>query len=245
MHRVAEIIEQDIGMSSKILQLVNSSFFGIPNHIASISHAVNFLGVDVVRSLTLTVGAFSKFKLSPRYEAALMGIIDHCMLVATCAKDIARAEKGSQEDEDNTFAAGLLHMIGEVIFMSYMPKEYREAHDQMKKQHISLVDAEEAIFGASYAEVGAFLLGIWGLKNVITEAIVYHLKPSECLRKNSLVLTALHASRAILDEIKNTSSTDEDSVFVKLDMNYVELAGKSDRIQQWREICSERSKGGM
>lgn len=236
MHRVAEIIEHDIGMSAKILQLVNSSFFGIPNHISNIGQAVGFLGIEVIRSLVLSIGIFSKFRVISSYEKTLAELINHSLMTGTCAKEIVQAEGGSQEEEENAFTAGLLHKIGEVIFMSYMPKKYKNIQTEMKKEHISLQEEEEKILGATYAEAGAYLLGIWGLKDMITEAIAYHLKPSMCARKNNLALTALHSACAFLEEEENPTPT-------KIDMSYIESIGKTDRVQQWRDICQKKYGG--
>ncbi len=236
MHSVAEIIEHDIGMSSKILQLVNSSFFGIPNHITDIAQAASFLGIDVIRSLVLSVGTFSQFKVSPNYENTLAGLINHSLMVGACAKEIVKMEGGEPKNEEDVFAAGLLHKIGEVIFMSYMPKEYRSIHTEMTKENMSLADAEEKELGITYAEAGAYLLGIWGLQDVITEAIAYQLKPSKCARKDNIALTALHSACALLEEI-DASSEEQNATPAKIDMSYIESVGKTDKIQKWRDIC--------
>jgi HD-like signal output (HDOD) protein/CheY-like chemotaxis protein len=244
MHKVGEIIEQDLGMSSQILKLVNSSFFGIPNHITDIHQAVNFLGIEVIRSLVLSVGAFSKFKLSQRYEGIIGSLVNESLKIGGCGKAIIHEEGGNEEDQENIFAAGLLHKLGELIFMSYLPKEYRNVQKEMQENKLSLEDAEKKVFGASYAEVGAFLLGIWGLKDIITEAIAYQAAPSECSRNDNILLTALHCAHVFINEQKMPQQEDEksDANFFRIDMKYIESAGITNKISKWREICHNKCK---
>ena len=237
MRKVADIVHRDISMSAQILKLVNSSFFGLPNHITDIAQAVSFLGIDVLRPLVLSIGTFSQFDLKKFNVRSMEEVIHSSMMVASFCREIARNEGFGKEDEENMYVAGLLNEIGEIVILSELPDDYREICREIKEKDISHLEAEESILGVNHGEVGAYLLGIWGLKDCITEAIAYFMCPSRCTSGESALLPILHFSWAA-EAFFAKDGTETEMKF--LDLAYMEKRGKAGKVDTWRDICRNK-----
>ena len=125
LNRVGEIIAKDVGMSAKILQLVNSSFFGLPQHVATPTRAVNLLGLETVKSLILSVKIFSQFGNSDLPGYSISSLWDHCMATGSIAKAIAKEKGMAPEGPDEAFTAGLLHDVGKLVLLDKLPEKCR------------------------------------------------------------------------------------------------------------------------
>lgn len=171
--RIAGIVEQDIALSAKILQLVNSAYFGVPRHIESIEWAVSYLGANTIRSLSLSVAAFGAFDGYIRQEE-LQTIRDHSVQVGTVASAIASFETKSKHLVDDAFQAGILHDIGKLVLLTVVPDEYRLAVEPGLGPAHDAVGSERNAFGCDHADIGSYLLSLWGLPDAIAEAVGDH-----------------------------------------------------------------------
>lgn len=172
MRKIAEIVKKDIGMTVKILQIVNSAFFGLRRNISNAGDAINFLGLDTIKSLTLSIGIFSQFEGKNQPEAIISKIWDHSMAVGKTAKAIA--EKEIPENANDAFTAGLLHEIGEIVLTVNLPEQYAAVQELIKKENLTRIAAESQVFETTHSEVGAYLLGLWGLPHLVVEAVAFH-----------------------------------------------------------------------
>lgn len=197
LDRVAKIIESDIGMTSKILQLVNSSFFGLPQHVNSPQHAVSLLGLNVIRPLVLTADAFMQYE-DPDIEGfSLQESIDHSLAVATAARTIAEAESKDQHLIDDAFIGGMMHDIGKLVLAVKLPEQFSQAIEKAKQDKLPFWQAEMEVFGTTHAQIGAHLLGLWGLPNPLVEAVAFHHVPSDAHNLAFTPLTAVHAANVL------------------------------------------------
>jgi HD-like signal output (HDOD) protein len=234
--RVGEIISQDIGMTAKILQMVNSAFFGVRRHVSSPVEATSLLGLDTIMALVLSIQVFSQFKSDQTVGPVLDTLWTHSMAVGTFAKWIARAEGQENRLVEDTFTAGLLHESGKLVLATNLPKEYLEMVKLAHGENLSLIEAERRVFGAAHPEVGAYLLGLWGLPDSIVEAVAFHHCPSQCLGQSFSPLTAVHAAVALEREI----FPDEVGMCVPLlDADYLAKLGLLDRIKTWKVKCGQ------
>ena len=110
--QVGAIIEKDIGMTAKILQLVNSAYFGIPRQVSSTVQAVSFLGLETVKTLVLSVQVFSQFDQSKLPNFSVDGLWRHSVRTATYVRKIAQAENFDRKVTDTAFMVGMLHDVG-------------------------------------------------------------------------------------------------------------------------------------
>ncbi|HEX3101700.1 MAG TPA: response regulator [Pyrinomonadaceae bacterium] len=230
--KIAEIIRKDIGMTVKILQIVNSAFFGLRRHISDSRSAVEFLGLDTISSLTLGLGVISQFEFqtSSVFFAELWA---HSMAVGVVANKIALLE--DPEVGNDAFTAGLLHDIGKVILAVNLPEKFKAVEEIVKNGHISMFEAEKRIFGATHTDVGAYLLGLWGLPDQVVQAVAFHHAPRDLPLTGFSALTAVHAANALHPHL--TSDTPKESG-PELDYEYLGKLGLLERIPVWREKCA-------
>lgn len=231
---ISEIISQDLGMTSKILQLVNSAFFGLPQRIANIQEAVIYLGVATVRALVLSFQVFSQFEGKKIKGFSIQALSDHCWMTGSLARTIARLEHCDEKTEDQCFLSGLLHDVGQLILAVEMPDEYSRVLDDARLHEKSIWAAEMIAFGATHAEVGGYLLGLWGLPNPIVEAVTLHHRPLDSAVRNFSPVIAVHVANAFAHDIAHThpdwpgNGIQEDCV-AKFNLN--------GHFEQWKNSC--------
>lgn len=230
--RIGEIISRDIGMTTKILQLVNSAFFGLPQPISSASDAVMYLGLSTVRSLVLSLQVFSQFEEPPVGGFSLAALANHCWVTAVLARRIAGEQRVDIKMVEQCFLAGLLHDVGRIILAAGLPEQYARVWHEAPQRHIPVWQAEKIEFGATHAEVGAYLLGLWGLPNPVIEAVALQHCPSLCLVQEFSPLIAVHVASAFAHE-RNGDAADTYCI----DLNYLAQTGLAGRLDDWREIC--------
>ncbi len=167
-------IEQDAGLSAKVLQVVNSALFGLPYRISNISHAIQMLGISTVRNLVMAVSLFSESEggalqaagYSPGRER------QHALDVAKTAARLLR----DKEFSDTAHTAGILHDLGKLVLALYYKEEYAALCRDAMEAGMPVHDLEKKRFGLTHAEAGAYLLGIWGLPYPVVEAVALHHK---------------------------------------------------------------------
>ena len=232
---IAAIIEQDLAMSTKVLQLVNSSFFGFFKNIDSPARAVNLLGLDTVKALVLSVGIFSELKPVVARFFSAQHLWEHSVGVAAFARKITEAETDVKEQIENAFLAGLLHDIGKLVLFSSMPEQYIEATELAQVEHMPLCQAEYQIFNATHGDVGSYLLGLWGLPGATVEATAFHHRLDHYPNPSFGPTVAVHAADVIYYMLK----ADQGFGPPVLNRPYLEQAGVGHRFDHWLELCRQ------
>jgi HD-like signal output (HDOD) protein/ActR/RegA family two-component response regulator len=235
LDKVGEIISRDAGMSTKILQLVNSAFFGLPRHITSPVRAVHLLGLETVKSLVLSVKIFSMFSLSDLAGYSIDELFRHSLAVGLSAKNIAILESWEQEKIDEAFMAGLLHDVGKLILAEKFPAQCRKVIERIDGANYRIHDAELDLFGTTHAQVGAYLLGIWGLSEPIIQTTACHHTPDKSPSGRPDTLTAVYVAN-----IFESKSWGEWQSLTEPDTEYLEKLGIADRFEIWRQLCQKR-----
>ncbi len=193
---LARIISMDIGMSAKLLKLVNSSFFGFCRHIVSMEQAVILLGIKIVKALILSVHIFSVYDLTNVPGFSLKKLWEHCLCTANLAQKLAILEGLPKEYAEDCYFAGLFHDIGKLILASQLPEEYNTILDRIRNRKISVQEAENLVLGTSHSQVGGYLLGVWGFPDDIVEAVTFHHQPSQS-QPGLRALTVTHAANVL------------------------------------------------
>lgn len=239
IQEVGRIISRDVGMTAKILQLVNSAFFGLRRHVSCPSEAAGLLGVDTIGALVLSVGVFSEFDLARSPSFSPDRLWQHSMLVGSHAKRVSRSEKAEKKSIDDAFMAGLLHDAGKLVLCANLPVEYEKALVLAKEEDLSVTRAEKEVFHVAHAEVGAYLLGLWGFQDSIVEALAFHHSPREYLSQAFAPLTAVHVANAFAHESTDVEEPDEST---QPDTEYMNDLGLRDRLPVWRQECHVTDK---
>jgi HD-like signal output (HDOD) protein len=234
LRTVADIMAQDAAMTAKILQMVNSAFFGMRRRVSSPMHAVQLLGLDTVNALTLSAHVF--FGCDPlRLALCSMGSLwSHSLAVSAFAAEVAMAEGGDGQLVEDARVAGLLHDAGALVFADSLPGAYSEVVGRACADGRPLCEVETEGLGVSHAAVGAYLLGLWGIPENIVEGIAFHHAPRQVLDQRASVLTAVHAADAFAHEVHPQHVVGAPS---ELDRAYLGELGLTDRVPAWREAC--------
>ena len=168
---IARIIEEDVGISSKVLQIVNSAFFGLPRKTTSLLQAVQYLGLGTIRSLVLSQSLFEQ--LGTQNRALAESGQAHAL---QCAR-IARRLLAGQPTVELAFTAGLLHDIGSLVLACRMPGEYSGICERAARDGVPAHVVEAECLGVTHAEVGAYLLGLWDLHHDVIDIVALHHAP--------------------------------------------------------------------
>ena len=232
INTAAGIISKDMAMLSKILQVVNSAYFGLRRTISSPAHALSLLGLDRVKGLVLTVKLFEQCAQTGPLPVQLEQLWKHGLMTAVGARAIAKSEGAGSLAVENAFMAGLLHDIGLLVLNTNFPDRYREVFRLIKEDGRQMLQAEREVFGATHADVGAYLLGIWGLHEVIVEAVAFHHEPLPTPQDNSRVLAAVHVAN-VLDEEADRAVTG--GIASEISTEYLTGCHLDGRIPAWRE----------
>ncbi len=233
LDEIGEMIGSDISMTAKVLQLVNSSFFGLPQHVSCPNHAVSLLGLNVIRPIVLTVGAFSQFDDLELEGFSLEKAIYHSLGVATTARKIAAAKSSVSNLVDDAFIAGMVHDIGKLILAANLRDAYETAFEISRFEAIPLWQAELKVFGTTHAEIGAHLLGLWNLPNPIVEAVAFHHQPREATHIEFSPLTAVHIANVLHHAQYDDARTSD------CDARYLDSVGVSGDIKAWESLVEK------
>ena len=233
--RIGEIIGRDIGMTAKILQVANSIIYATRTEVTQPEKAVLILGLDTVQSLVLSLSIFSSLSPSLQEAYPVESLWQHSNLTGALCRAIGRAEKIEPAAAGGYVSAGLLHDIGKLLIVSSDPALARKiakiATDQAKPSW----QVEQDLLGCTHAEVGAYLLGIWGLPVPIVEAVALHHSPSRSATDQMSPLAAVHVANALYAQ----THPYEANLDATIDTAFLGRIGRLDRLPVWTEACHE------
>lgn len=235
MDKIGRTISRDMGMAARILQLVNSAFFGLRCHVSDPAQAVKLLGLDTIRALILSEGVFSQLESVRTKQFDMTEIWKHGLRAAVMAKEIAKQERSDPRMADDAFIAALLHDVGKVVLISAMTEVYEEILNEAKQRNIPLWQAETGKLGCSHADVGGYLMGSWGLPDPVVEAIAWHHRPADTASASFSALTAVHAANVCAHR---NQPTNELCGCMSMDLQYLSRLNLQDRERVWIEICA-------
>jgi len=198
---VGEIISKDVAMTTKILQLVNSAFFGVSQKITDPVYAVSFLGFETIKSLALYVKIFSSLSFNDYNKFFAERVFQHSYKVGELARKIMRTEVYDKNILDTTFLGGLVHDIGKLILLQ-TPDYTEKIHTCMADDTCSFVEAEYKLYETSHAEVGAYLLGLWGLPVSILEIAAFHHTGLKAGDIEPSPMSAVHLANVLVNQEK-------------------------------------------
>lgn len=233
---LGDIIAQDVGMTAKILQIANSAFFGLYRYVANPSEAAVYLGVDTIRALTLSTTVFSAFQKAGLNPSFIGQLQQHSMATGIVASAIAKAENLPKKGCDASLVGGLLHDAGKLVLAANCPKEYADVLALMQKENITAHTAEGRIFGATHAEIGSYLLWLWGLPDEVCRAVAFHHQPRESSATAFTAAAAIHVADALEHERAAL-----DPIFqMNIDLDLLKTLGLAGRVAEWRRLCNEQ-----
>jgi len=235
LEKVSRLVAADMAMTAKILQLVNSAFFGLRVEISDATRAIALLGFDIVKSLVLSAHIFSAFKTNLLSDADLQYLWQHSARTANYAKIIAKRENSDQKMTDDCFTAALLHDAGKLVMAFALREKYKAVVERVRREELGVYEAERDIFGCSHAEIAAYLFGLWSLPQRVIEAVAWHHTPSESPGDKFSVTAAVHLGSICDEEARPYWIRDKTQV----DYGFLTRIGCLEREKDWRKMVFE------
>lgn len=227
---IASILQEDAGISAKVLRLTNSAYYGLARAVESIRQAVVIIGLDAIKNLVLTASMFDMFsreQIDPEFQDYFWR---HSLATAFGARLLARNLKPGGFEAESGFSAGLLHDIGKMVISVYMPEE-RDRIKNLKSLRPNVSDhvLEGEILGYNHTQVGAVLGDKWQLPDRLVEAIEYHHFPQAVPTVENKLPHLIHVANYLA---KLTFNTDPDEKIVPFELpgeEALEALGISDQ----------------
>lgn len=153
---------------------------------------------------------------------------------------LAETENARATVEDDAITGGLLHDIGLLVLVMNMPKKYRKTRELMRGREISDWEAEREVLGSTPAEVGAYLVDLWGLSDGVVEAVAFNHAPRLSPGHGFSALTAVHVANCF-DEGEQAAGSAVKAAGA--DAQYLQDRRLAARTPTWRTLWRELSKG--
>ncbi|MFK8081729.1 MAG: HDOD domain-containing protein [Granulosicoccus sp.] len=232
IEEITKIVEQDVALTAKVLQLVNSSFFRRQRSIDSANEAVGYLGVDILRSLVLANQMFEMTKGLPKIAGFdPKSLQQHCILTSTIARELTP----NIELSKIAFTAGLLHDVGKFVIAQNKPELIPALVGKSDGLTNSWVNAESErdILGCTHAEVGGSFLNLWGLPTPIVEAVTFHDNPTNIFTSKFDAIDIVHVSNYLAHWAGDEAA--DERLEAKLDREYLKNREVYDQLDSWKE----------
>lgn len=235
---VVAIVEEDPAMCVKILQLVNSSYFGLARPMSSIRQAVTYLGLELLKALALSAHIFSTMESASLGGLCLEALQEHSMQLARTMRRFF----GDARQAEEAFTLGLVHDVGKIVLALSVGERYRVVSEQVRSQGSACHIAEAELLGVTHAEVGAYLLGVWGLPFPIVEAVAFHHHPDRVAAGCSAsLLAALHVADVLCEGRRHGSASGN----WELDLPFLQRSGCIEELPRWQAIVEKQMKGEL
>jgi putative nucleotidyltransferase with HDIG domain len=233
IEQVVRIVEQDVAISAKVLQLVNSAFFGVTREISDIQTAVSYLGMTILQNLVLSVEVFRSFipkKTIPGFS--LEEFHQHSQLAARLASEIGKRARIS-----NAVAVGaLLHDIGKLVIAERAPDHLARALQGVHQDRHPLFMIEEELVGVSHAEVGAYLLSLWGLPSPVVEAVAHHHHPERVPQEKLDMISVVYLANQLAHEHSGVKSEPAE-MSPGIAPEILAIPEVSENLPEWHEVA--------
>lgn len=232
-NEIAQIFARDMVLSAKLLQLINSPYFGLNRTISSLSEAINLIGVKKLNLLVVSVHARTAFPVAnPEIEHLMEFIWSDAARVSELARLIAIAENQVGDRPDQAYLAGLLHNLGLLIFASRSTQKIKQLFALLESTSASVTTLESEIFGFSRSEAAAYVLNLWKIPPGIIEAILLQYTPNQSDYDGMTALTAVHVAACLMqpDITPGYARLFE----ISLDTPYLARINKLERLPEWQ-----------
>ncbi len=196
IQKISNLISKDPTLTAKILQIVNSAYFGLEREVTNINFAISYLGVNIIKSLVFYIQLFSTMRLSPERKKFLEKIWYHSLVVASTSYNLAKKYLPQKYQIESAYTAGVLHDIGKLVLLT-IPTYPTNVEMIQEQKFLEEYEAEYEVFECNHAEIGGYLLGLWGFPHHIIEAVAFHHKPSSTSANEFSILTAVHLANCL------------------------------------------------
>lgn len=235
VEKIAAFIAEDPAVTAKVLQLANSAVFGLELQVSQPLEAIAYIGLETTKALVLLAHTVNAFDIKQLGGYSVEALWTHSVCTGRIAQQIALLEKGGLEMAEQSFAAGLLHDIGKLVYCANLPGLFAKTIALAREEHSNFWEAEAQLFpNAGHAELGAAILAIWGLPRPIIEAVALHHYPRRLGGHGISPLATVHVANILEHETHPDTSIILPS---QINTNYFAELGLSHREELWRAHC--------
>jgi len=191
------VISLDPVLTGRVLRLINSAYYALPNQITSLTRAIIMLGLNTVKNLALSTAIIQSVGGKDSFKALSMDDFwTHSITVGVTAKALSAQKRIPASLREEYFVAGMLHDLGKIPLNNRFPEEYLQAMDLARAEEGQLCLAEQKIFGVDHCRVGQMIAEKWELSGVLSDSLVHHHDPDQADAENRpLVLVVCLADR--------------------------------------------------
>jgi HD-like signal output (HDOD) protein len=226
---IISLIERDVGMLAKLLQIVNSPVFGSKKPLITARDAVSSIDLQMLRELLLVGQIFELCEVPEAKSFSMLNFYRHSLLVGS----IASALVHTQSQAGEAFTAGMLHDVGMLILVSRLPGLYEEINQRSRRQQQPFYQMEER--SSSHSLLGAALFSLWGLPYTVVEAAARHHEIDHLRHREFGVLDAVYVAQLLVEQLEQNSQE-----VSELDDRYLRRVGVWERLPRWRELAKTR-----
>lgn len=234
--RIGELISRDIAMTTQVLKLVNSSYFGLARHIDSAGEAAILLGTEILQSVVLGASVFGEFQPGRCRGFSMEQLWDHSAMTAGFCRQICTSERADTVVAMQSTTAGFLHGVGSLVLAAHAPDKLSAIRELQERGGLTENEAAQAVIGATQAEIGAYLLGLWGFSDPIVEAVAYRDVPGASRIDDFGPLAVLHAACALAGP--GDPLAQRPQLPPQVDSGFLEKVGVLGSFWNWAAICT-------
>ena len=225
MTDVAAVVEKEPAVCAKILQIVNSAYFGVGRKISDVTNAVSFLGTSMTRNLVTSASMWRAVEgARPAATRQLESIYQDCQRVGSLARRMLGRRPGTEE----AFVGGLLHDIGMTLMIAYLPERFERVSREAVRQQVRFHEVEATLYNINHADIGAYLLDAWGLAFPVLEAVAFHHTAPELENSSLLPADAVYIASRLLEASREGQDPE-----LAIDRAYLGRLGVSEQLSEW------------
>ena len=191
IREVGDLISRDHAVSSQLLKVVNSSYYGLKEKVSTIQHATVIVGLQEVKSLVLAIAAFQTLhETKSQTSLSRKGLWRHSLKCSLVGHTIG--QKVGDVNPETTLTASLLHDIGKLVLDCFFPSEYEGVLVNVRTKGISMVKAEEEILGFNHADTGGWLCEGWSFPSILVFPIFFHHRVEQASEEHIRMTSIVH-----------------------------------------------------
>lgn len=235
LEAVVNAVRNDVTLSVKVLQLVNSSCFGLGRQLVDLRQAVAYLGLRTLKHVVLGAEVFGGAETAQlASDCDLEEEQDHAVTIARIAAEIVAPDPVLA---DSAFTAALLHDIGELVLAAHMPDTYRRTKDALRARRSGSPPAlGDAALLDLHARVGGYLAGVWGLPDAIVQAVQHHHMPGRLPTAELHLAGIVHVADCLHHFLRTGGDEERSQVMHRmLDKAWLQQSGCADQLDSWCE----------
>jgi len=228
--KLSKVIEKDQSIVTKILRLVNSTFYGFRSKIRNIPHAVIVLGFNTIRNAVVSVSIIKTFSGKETFEGfEITDFWKHSIGVAVTSRYLS--ERTRLDSPDDCFVVGLLHDIGKVVLSQHFTELFGGVWKSIKEDKLCFYEAEQKLLPVNHAQIGGYLTKEWQFPVSLIDTITHH----HAIRKsvsNLNQLLIVHAANSIVNNYKGDSEITHDFSSIDPEAKRI-MSGQLETVSDW------------